>query len=142
MHFVCAPNRRGSRFGQPDVPHLALANECRERADTILDWNLRIHSVQVEEVDHVGAETPQTLITRREDRARRSISLNSGAGLRRNDTALGGEDDAAAPGAKAASDERFVVPLAVNRGGIEEGDAEVDRPVDRADRFLVIARPV
>src|SRR5215510_6294879 len=142
MHFVRAPNRRGRRFGQPDVPHLALTDECRERADTLFDWHLRVHPMQVQEVDHVGAQTSKTVVAGREDRVRRSVGVDSLPRLRWNDAALCRQDDVAAPGAEAASDERFVVSLAVNRGGIEECDAEVECPMDRTDRFFVIARAV
>ena len=45
----------------------------------------------------------------------------------------------AASGTEAAPDERFVVPLAVNRGGVEERDSQVDCPMDRADRLIVVA---
>ena len=31
------------------------------------------------------------------------------------------------------------MPLAVNRGGVEERDSQVDCPMDRADRLIVVA---
>jgi hypothetical protein len=46
------------------VPHLALTHECGERADTLLDWNLGIHAMQVKEVDDVGAEASKAVVAR------------------------------------------------------------------------------
>src|SRR5262245_18419457 len=114
MHVVGAPNRRGRRFGQSDVPYLPLTDECRERADTVLDWHLRIHSMQVQQIVCVGAESPKTVAARRDDFVRRSIRVDPRARLRRNYASFGCEHDVAASGAKTTSDERFVVPLTVN----------------------------
>jgi hypothetical protein len=41
------------------MPRLASANEIGHRADGLFYWDLRIHAVQVVEVDHVDSEAPQ-----------------------------------------------------------------------------------
>src|SRR4029079_11583251 len=58
------------------------------------------------------------------------------------DAALGGELRVAAAFADRAADEPLVRPGAVHRGGVEKGHADVERAMDRADRFLVVPRPI
>ena len=120
------------------MTHLARADEAGERADALLDRHLRIDAMQVEQVDDVCSEPLKALVTRRRDRGRRPIRVDARTRTRRDDAAFGREDDVAAPGAERAADQRLVVPLAVNRGGVEERHAKVDRTMNRADRLLIV----
>src|ERR1700722_1468917 len=53
-----AADRSGSRLGQAEVLHLTLVDEVLQGARNILNRHVRIDTVLVEEIDHVG---PQSL---------------------------------------------------------------------------------
>src|SRR5215211_7692858 len=58
------------------------------------------------------------------------------------DAELGRDDDAVAAAGDRAADEPLVRVRAVHVGGVEEGYAELQRPLDRRDRLAVVARAV
>ena len=55
---------------------------------------------------------------------------------------LGGEHDLVAAVGDRAADEPLVGERAVHVGGVEEGDAELERAVDRRDRLALVGRSV
>ena len=55
---------------------------------------------------------------------------------------FGGDDQAVAPALDRAADQLLVGEGAIHLGGVEEGDAEVDRLVDGADRDVVVGMAV
>ena len=59
LHGVGAADRLHARFGQPEVPHLAFANQVLDRARDVLDRHLGIDAVLVEEVDGVDPQALQ-----------------------------------------------------------------------------------
>ena len=59
-----------------------------------------------------------------------------------DDAELGGDDDLVAPAADRAADELLVGERAVDVGGVEEVDAELDGAMDRRDPFGLVARSV
>ncbi len=58
---------------------------------------------------------------------------STGGRVRPDDAELGGEHDLVAAVADRATDQLLVVPLAVDVGGVEQVDAQVERPMDRRD---------
>ena len=83
----------------------------------------------------VGAGQPPT-----EEQIVSSILAKIEASEAQAAAAAKGETPAAAP--EPAPDELLVGARAVDGRGVEEGDAEVERAVQRADRFRVVARAV
>ena len=59
-----------------------------------------------------------------------------------DDAELGGEDDAVALALEGAPHQLLVGPAPVHVGGVEEGDAELQRVVDGLDRFRLAAADV
>ena len=59
-----------------------------------------------------------------------------------HDAELGREHDAVAPAADRAADQLLVRERPVHVGRVEEGHAELERAVDRRDRFGVVAGAV
>ena len=55
---------------------------------------------------------------------------------------LGGEDDLVAAAGDRPADQLLVGERAVHVGGVEEGDAELERAVDRRDRLGLVAGAV
>ncbi len=55
---------------------------------------------------------------------------------------LGGNDDFLAATFESAAEQLFVREGAIHLGGIEERHAEIDRAMNRGDRFVFVAWPV
>src|SRR5213078_351137 len=101
-----------------------------------------IHAVQVEQIDHVGAQAAQAVLAAFDDRLGAAVGVDARTRYRRHDAALGRQHDVFPPVTEGLADERLVVPDAVNGGRIKERDADVEGAVDRANRLLVVARPI
>ena len=95
VHRVRPADRRRGRLGQPDVPGLARGHDLRERADGLLDRHLRVHPVQVVQVDVVPAQPRQARIDRAAHVLRPPVHL---AALD-DEPDFGGEHDASRSGA-------------------------------------------
>ena len=58
-HAMGSPDRRNARFGQPEMPNLAFADEVLDRARHILHRHLWVDAMLVVQVDVLGTESPQ-----------------------------------------------------------------------------------
>src|SRR5438552_9586615 len=96
----------------------------------------------VVEIDHVDPEPFQRRVACRANVLRPSVDTDPTAVRSPFVAELGREHDAVTPVCDRAADELLVVPYAVHVGGIDEGDAELDRPVDRLDRLSLVLRTV
>src|SRR5258705_12909026 len=86
--------------------------------------------MQVDDVETIGAQPAQGEVDAPDDRVARPIRH-----ARNSVTDLGGEDDLLAPASEMAAD-----PLlrgAVARGGVDEGEAEVERPGQQTGDLLL-----
>ena len=121
------PPRR--EVGATDVAHLALAHEVVQRAQRFLDRGARIETVDLIQVDPVGAQAAQTVLDGGHDVA-------AGAALFHADVVhriaeLGGQDDVFAAVAEHLTHRGFgTATLAIGVGGVEQSDAEIDGFVD------------
>src|SRR6478752_6105594 len=121
-----AANGGRSCFGQPEVPDLAGADELLHGARDILDGHLRVDAVLVEQVDDVGAQTPQGAVDRgtyvlgpATDPALMSALVEREAELRR-------DDDLVADRLQGLTNDLLVRERPVHLGRVEERDAVVD----------------
>ena len=123
------------RLRDAEGPHLAGRDELGHRAPRLLDGRLRVHAVQVVEVDGVDAEPTQRAVARIADVLGPPVpSVTVRRPVLEDETALRREHDPLAPSRERAADERLVCERAVHVGGVEVLDAEIDRPVDEARR--------
>src|SRR5688572_14161104 len=63
MHAVSARDCGGCGLGQAEIPHLALANQLRHRADRLLDRDRGVDAMLIIEVNVIDAEPLQRGIT-------------------------------------------------------------------------------
>ena len=70
---MASPNGIGTRFGKPEITHLALLDEPGHCANGFLDWHQRVDPVLVVEVDNVRIQTLQALLASFLDILRPSI---------------------------------------------------------------------
>jgi hypothetical protein len=132
MHRVRAADRGLARLGQAVVQDLPFRDQLGERPDGLLDRRLRIHPVLVVEIDAIGAEALQRALDRAPHVRRRAVEhpASLAAGVHAE---LRGDHDAVAPSRERTADKLLVRVRAVHLGGVEHGDAEIERTVDRAD---------
>src|SRR5919107_5794232 len=106
---------------------------------SLLDRHCRVHSVQVVQVDVVSSEPPQGTVYRFSDALRAAIRADLHT-LKR-DPRLGREHYPLTQVTlgEGASDQLLVLVWAIDLGGVYQDDPELDRPVNDADRFLVVA---
>ena len=121
-----------------EVEHLALAHERVERLQRFLDRPDRVRVVLVVHVDVISGEALEADLdagadARREDAGRVLLVAGPGEELRR-------DHDVVAPAAERGGEELLRLASAVHLGGVEVGDALVERSVhDRTRRVLVDA---
>jgi len=125
------------------VAHLAGAHEFAHRADRLLDRRIRVDAMQVIQVDDLDGEALEARVARGAHvfgPAVERAPLRVGRIALK--TELGREHDLVAAALERAPEELFVRVRAVDIGRVEQRDAEVERMVDRGDRFGVVARSV
>ena len=141
MYGVGAPDGGGAGLREADVADLALGDELCQGADRVLDGRLRVDPVLVVEVDVVGAEPPQGTLNRRADVRRAAVEDAGAATGMRDEAELRRQHDLVAVTLEGSADQLLVQEGAVDLGGVEVGDAQVQRPVDGANRLRVAALP-
>ena len=137
--------RRGSPqgvrvdLGQTEVSHLARLDQLAHGTDGVLDRHLRVTTVQVVEVDVVDAQATQRRVAGlvhvagiAPDRASRGILLVA------HETELGGQHDLVAAAADRPTHELLVRVRSVGIRGVQQRDAQVERPLDRRDRLGLV----
>src|SRR3989339_879007 len=136
-------NGLGSGLGQGKITHLSRLDQARHRADGLFDRHRRIDTVEAVDIDHIDTEAFERSVA-----CLRHIIGMAAAQTRYRDAGepeiaeLGRDQRVCAPALQRPSDELFVHPVAVSIGGHKEIDAELQRPVDRRYRLLVIGLAV
>ena len=141
MDLVGAADRPRRGLAEPEEPHFALVHEPGHRADGLLDRDLRVHAVLIVEVDGLHAEPAQARVARARHVLGAAVHARTAVGVPHL-TELGGEHRLPSPALDRPADEVFVVAPAVQIGGVEEVDAEVERPVNDPDRHRVVTLAV
>ena len=126
----------GAGLGQADVADLPLLHQLGHAADRLLDRRVGIDPVLVEEVDRVDAEPLQRAFAGAARIFRAAVDADRLVAVPAQ-RELGGDDEAVAPAPDRLAEQLLVGERAVHFGGVEEGDAEIDRAVDGGDRFVV-----
>ena len=142
MHGVRPAQRPRRCLGQAEIAHLAGLDQIGHGADGVLDRHVRIDPVLIEEVDVVDPEPRQRAVTRFAHMLRPAVGALDPPLRVDGEAELGGEDDIVAASLDGAPDQPFVLERPVDLGRVEEGDAELDRPVDGCDRLRLIGDAV
>ena len=142
MHFHRAADGRGRRFGQPEVMHLAGANQFAHRPDGFLDGHLRVNPVLVVEINIIHTQPPQAGVAARADIFGPAIHAEKIPPLVAHVAKFRGQDHLVTAVFDGAPDQPLVFAAAVHVRRVEQGHADVQRAVNGGDGFLVIARAV
>ena len=130
----------GGGLGQAEVPDLARLDEFLDGAGDVLDRHVRVDPVLVVQVDACRPEPLQRRVGGLPDvlgAAGQARSARPSASKREPE--LGGDDDLVAERCEGFADEFLVDERAVDLGGVEEGDAALDRRPDQRDHLLPVA---
>ena len=138
---VGAADRAGASLGQADVPDLALGDQIGQGADGLLDGRVRVDPVLVVQVDVVGAEPLEGALDGGADVGRAAVGDAGPAAGVGDEAELGGHHDLVAAASDGLADQFLAVERAVDLGGVDVGDAQVQRAVDSADRLGVVKAP-
>ena len=133
--------RRGLVVGAPAVrPDLALVDQGLQGVDQVERGGHRqCVDVQLVEVDVVGAEPAERVFQAAHRERRAGVGAERPPGALLADVAeLGGDHHAVPSPGHRLTEDPLAVPGAVVAGGVEQGHPEIERPVDGADRFVVV----
>ena len=130
---------RARREGRgADVAHLARLHQVAQGGKGVVDVRVLFGTVDLVEVDPVGAQPAQAVLDLLDDPAARVAELVGIVAHLAVD--LGGQDRVVtpAPGEGLAHD-LLGLAARVDVGGVDEVDARVEGPVDDVDRLVVVA---
>jgi hypothetical protein len=114
-------------------------DQILDRSRDVLDRYVWVDAVLVEQVDAIGAESFQRRIGDRPDVLRSAVHTNVRERAAECVAKLGCDYDLIAEGGEGFAHD-FLVPIgAVCLGGVEEGDAALDRQPDQSDRVTSIS---
>ena len=122
---------------------LALRDQLGHGADGLLDGRVGVDAVLVVEVDVVGAEPLERAFDGEADVLRAAVERPRAAAGVGDQAELGGQDGLVAAAFERPADELLVGVGPVDLGGVDERDAQVERPVDgRMDSASSLPAPV
>ena len=142
VHGVGAADRFGSGLGQADVQDLSLGHQLGQGADGVLDGSVRVYPVLVVEIDAVGTQPPQGALDRGPDVRWAAVERSGASAGVRDEAELRRHHDIVAASLEGAADELLVRVGAVDLGGVDVGDAQLQGSLDGADRLGVAAARV
>ena len=121
---------RGRHLPRPEVAgaggaHQAARDEVVERAQRLLDRRGAVGTVQLVEVDVVGAETGEARLARGDD-----VVVRQRAGTTLAEADLGGDEHVVAPVADGGAEDLLRLPERVHVGGVDQVHARVEGAVD------------
>lgn len=122
MHGVGATDRLGTRFGKAEVPDLALLNQLLDGACHIFDGHLRIDTVLVEQIDHVGLESLQRRLGDLLDVLWPAVEAGGCGEL---EAEFHGDHHLVSERSKGFAHELFIGERPVDFSGVEEGDSAI-----------------
>ena len=125
------------RTGRCDAP--CPRRRAGEGADRVLDGSVRIDAVLVVEVDVVGAQPSERSLDRGADVGRTAVEMERTTPGVGDHAELGGQHHLVAAIGDGPTDQLLVGVGAVDLSGVDEGDSQVERPVDGPDRLGVVA---
>lgn len=126
----------------PDVADLARLDQVVQRLHRLLDRGVRVEAVDLVEVDVVGAQAPQAVVDLGHHRlAGESGAVGPGA---HPAVHLGREHDVVAAGeiGQCLADDLLAGAVGVHVGGVEEGDAGLQRLPDQRTRGRLVEGPL
>jgi len=101
------------------------------RSDGLLDRHAGVYAVLVPEIDVVDSESLEAALERAARVCGRAVDADAAHVLVELETPLRRKLNLVAAVADRRADDFLVAQRAVDLGGVDEGDAEVDRAVDR-----------
>ena len=144
LNGVCAANGLHACFRKSEVFHLTFLNQLLHRSGDFFDWNVRIDTVLIEQVDDIGLETLQRSLGDLLDVLRAAIQPSLLASARiKLEPELGGDHHVPAVRSESFAHEFLVRKRAVDFSRIEERNPAFHCcPDDRDHLFRVSGRPV
>lgn len=133
MDGMAAPDRGRVHLAEPDRPDLPRFDRARQFAHRILDRHQRIGPVEIIEIDHIGAEPDQGVVQRPADRFRPCIQHAFAVDCIQH--AFAGQGEFGSAMHHRAIEQPFVTADTVDRGGVEESAAQIERAVDQRARL-------
>jgi hypothetical protein len=143
MHGVRAADRLGTDLGEAEVAHVARLDQLCDRAHRLLDRNVREDAAGPIDVDVVRAQSPQRVSEEVLDRSRPQVVADDRPVRAAHEPELDADDRLlAVAAAQRLTDEQLVVPSCVVVARVEQGDAGVERGLDRGDRLRLVGGAV
>jgi hypothetical protein len=143
MDGVRAAQSLWARLGHAEVSNFALVDEFLHLRERVFDWRVGIDAMLVVEIDVINAEPAQARLAGAANVIGLSIHISRRQVV---EVALVTEfrrqNDFVTASLNGFADQFFVSKRAIHVGGVEEGDAEFDRPMNGRDGFALIARAI
>ena len=143
VHGGRAADRVGADLREADVAHVAGLHQLRDRADGLLDRDVRVEPRRPVHVDVVRAQPLERVRHRGLDRLRARVVAEPAPVRPALSAELHADQDvvAVATGER-VGDQQLVVAHPVEVAGVEQRDAGVERGVDRRDALVAVGGAV
>lgn len=120
------------------MAYLFLGDELGDGPDGVLDRRVRVDPVWVVQVDVVGAQPAQRPFDSSPDVGRAAVEIPGAIAAVEDQTQLGGQHHLVATIPQRLADQFFVDVRAVDLGGVDERQPQIEGAVNRPDRLCVV----
>ena len=120
-------------FRQPDVADLALRHQFGHRTHHLFDRHCGVDAVLVVEVDVIDSQPAQRSFHRDSNIRRRAVGLERRTGGMRNQSELRRQHHLIATARDGLTHQFLIGVRAVDFGGVDQADAQIERAMDGLD---------
>src|SRR6185369_3842205 len=127
-------------LGQAPVQNLALCHQVLNRAGDVLDWDFRVNTMLIEEVDAIGAESLERPLDRTLDVIRLAVETRTPlTGLEIDVPAeLGRDHNLVAERRNALTQDTLAFERSISLSGVKEGYAAIIGGADDVDHLRTV----
>ena len=138
LHGMGPPDGLRTRLRQAEMQHLALSDQVLHGARHILNGHLGVHTVLVQQINHIGAQALERALDRLADVLRPAVENLLLAVVAKGETELGRDDDLVAHGGQGLAEQVLVEEWAIDLSGVKEGHPPLHRCTNECDGLAAV----
>ncbi|RMP84835.1 hypothetical protein ALQ16_204864 [Pseudomonas syringae pv. actinidiae] len=138
VHLVRSLDGRGTGFADANVPNLAGLDQFGHCANGVFDGHIGVYAVLIVEIKIVGAQALEATVYGLTNVFRAAVHATRMRVVAPYDAKLAGQINPFTLALQSPPQQRLIGVWAVHVGCVEKSDTQLQRTVQRGNRFLLV----